>query len=607
MLVGDLVQSVREAITDQPQTMQAPTSVSGVGTTDVNGTLPPGDYFLVVTALNQWGETSPSTEAKVTLTGGQNAISLTFAGPPGHIGSFRVYSGFTASGQENLYIPFTNTFSSPVLITGFVNAPAGTPPARNSAYLPDTDGDAVSAYTMFRWINDALKIGSQVCGGLLDYAGVPSVVGAPQYIVPGTWKKISSMWYDGYPLAMDDNGNYFRRNAITASVLSSVSISTFNNQMMFELWPQPARSAALTTLANPLIVGQLTATLVSTADFLLTNGFVLIGTEIMSYSGLAGNVLSNLQRGLGGTTQAQQDAESFVRELNLFWSGWRDYAPNFQPGSSAQTVPVPVGWETILFEYGLGRMKLAEQNVGDYSKLTEMCRKNFSDWLRANKVVVGPRQIGDQTSGLETLPNLGGGWVVPSIIIINILPKRFDIYSAILYALVLGGLLWTNRNSFMRSVTRVLARFATWASRLTQGCAGRTTCLKGVFTTEQKGNGRKDLDRRIYFQLSRFLKNALCKIGGIEKRTGLIGYERKDISCLICPAVEMVSGFKTAENNQRKLEQSLGKLTSGNFLTLKCVKDTPRAFVIGRQNCHLRRKRTHFLDWKREEGLAHKE
>jgi hypothetical protein len=221
------------------------------------------------------------------------------------------------------------------------------------------------------------------------------------------------MWYDGYPLAMDDNGNYFRRNNITASVLSSVAISTFNNQMMFEVWPQPARTAARTTLAQQMFINQTTAVVTDASQFLLSNGFVQIGTEIMSYSGLVGNTLPNLQRALGGTGQSVIGIGNAVQELNLFWSGWRMYQPSFAPGNSAQTVPVPVGWESILFEYGLGRMKLAEQNVGDYSKLTDSCTKKFSDWLRQNKVVVGPRQIGDQTSGLETLPNLGGGWVIP--------------------------------------------------------------------------------------------------------------------------------------------------------------------------------------------------
>jgi hypothetical protein len=411
VLVGDLIMAVREAATDLPQTLGAP-SLLGIATSG-GGSIPPNTYFVVITSTNSWGETLSSGELFITVNPGIQTLTLTFNGPFGNTGNYRLYFGFS-SGQENGWIPFSDpNGTGVVVITSFTGASGGTPPQRSTAYLPDLDGDAVSAYTMFRWLNDALKIGSQVCGGLLDYSGVGSIVGQPQYIVNGLWTKIASMWYDGYPLAMDDNGNYFRRNAITASVLSSVAISTFNNQMMFEVWPQPSRTSGTTTLAAQMFINQTSAVLVNASNFLLTNGFVQIGQEIMSYSGLVGNQLNNLQRALGGTVQSVIPAGTTVVELNLFWSGWRLYQPNFQPGSSSTVVPVPVGWESIIFEYGLGRMKLAEQNVGDYSKLTESCKKNFSDWFRQNKVVVGPRQIGDQTSGLEVLPNLGGGWVIP--------------------------------------------------------------------------------------------------------------------------------------------------------------------------------------------------
>jgi hypothetical protein len=413
MLVGDLVMAVREAITDLPPTLLPPSNLVLTAVVDPNGFIPPGTYYGVMTLTNQWGETLPTPETSVLVAFPNNAIQVTVTANVAFLGALsgKLYLG-TAPGAEFMAYttsPFNvNPFT--LLMLPSVNA---IPPTRNTSYIPDQDGDSVSAFTMYRWINDALKLGSTVCGGLLDYSGIGSVSGSPQYIVPGLWKKIASMWYDGYPLAMDDNGNYFRRNAITASVLSSVAISTFNNQMMFELWPQPSRTAGLTTLAQQMYIDQTTAVVVNASNFLLSNGFVQIGTEIMSYSGLVGNTLNNLKRALGGTAQSVIGIGQPVAELNLFWSGWRMYQPNFQPGSSTVTVPVPVGWESILFEYGLGRMKLAEQNVGDYSKLTESCTKKFSDWLRQNKVVVGPRQIGDQASGLEVLPNLGGGWVIP--------------------------------------------------------------------------------------------------------------------------------------------------------------------------------------------------
>jgi hypothetical protein len=417
MLLGDLVIDCREAITDLPQTLPTPTAqlVAGV-VAAVGSTLPAGSYFLNYTFRTPWGETLPGAEsAAVGPVGANQGIQVTVpAALPPSASVIRVYftlaGGVAGSEQqfvESAVLPFT------------ISAPgaAGVPPGRNSAYLPDMDGDAINASSLFRWINRGLELASQVCGGLLDYSGIGSISGQPQYIIPGEWKRISSCWYDGYPLSMDDAGIYFRRNAITASVLSSVALSLFTDRMMFEVWPQPARTAATTTLAAPLALTDTQAVLTSAANFLLTNGFAQIGTEIVSYSGIAGNTLLNLVRGLSGTAVAVAAGGVAVNELNLFWQGWRMYAPTFQPGNSLSVLPIPVGWGSLLFKYGLGRAKLAEQNVGDYSKLEDDFIKKLSDWYRTNKVVVGPKQV---TGGwapenqLETTGGgEGGGWVIP--------------------------------------------------------------------------------------------------------------------------------------------------------------------------------------------------
>ena len=265
MLVGDLVMATREAITDLPGTLIPP---SNLVLTPVAGSIPAGTYYVVMTLINNWGETVPSNEASITLSSpGGIQVAVTLNSSSFGLTGCKVYIG-NAAGQE--FMSSTGAVPiAPFSITSIANLPNGNPPTRNTAYIPDLDGDAVSAGSMFRWLNDALKLASQVCGGLLDYSGVGSVNGTPQYIVPGQWKKLASVWYDGYPLAMDDNGNYFRRNSITASVLSSVALSTFNNQMMIEVWPQPSSTASQTTLAAQMLIGQTSAQLTSSAGFLL--------------------------------------------------------------------------------------------------------------------------------------------------------------------------------------------------------------------------------------------------------------------------------------------------------------------------------------------------
>jgi hypothetical protein len=415
MLVGDLIADIRESITDQPQTLPTPTAalVAAV-VASAASTLPAGTYFGTYTYRTPWGETLPGGELGGLVVGGAQGIQVTGPAIPPSASVIRVYLTLAggASGSEQQFVesatlPFT------------ISAPGATAvvPTRNSAYLPDTDGDAINAASLFRWINRGLELASQVCGGLLDYSGIGSTSGQPQYIVPGEWKRISSVWYDGYPLSMDDAGMYFRRNAITASVLSSIALSLFTDRMMFEVWPQPARTGAQTTLAAPLAATETQAVLTSAAGFLLTNGFVQIGNEFMSYSGITGNTLKNLVRGLSGSVIASAIAGTAVNELNLFWQGWRMYAPTFQPGDSTKVLPIPLGWGSLLFKYGLGRAKLAEQNVGDYSKLEDDFIKKLSDWYRTNKVVVGPKQVSGGwagESGLETWGGgQGGGFVIP--------------------------------------------------------------------------------------------------------------------------------------------------------------------------------------------------
>jgi hypothetical protein len=415
LLVGDLVQAIREAVTDQCGVLATPSLVSVVPYQDANGTWAPGTYFAVLTVRTPWGETNISNEITFTITAPNNAVHVNY----GLLGSAIAFGGslqdtrfFVGSAAGAEVVVFVGPVSNPFNV--IANPVAQTVlPTRNTAYLPDTDGDAINAASLFRWMNDALKLASQVCGGLLDYGGLSTVSGVPQYITPGQWSKISTLWYDGYPLAMDDSGNYFRRNTITASILASVATSMFTDRMMLEVWPQPSRTAAQTTLAVAMAATDTQATLNSVAGFLLTDGFVNINGELMSYNGIQGNILKNLLRGLGGSSPSAQVINAPVNELNVFWQGWRKYAPNFQPGDSLKTVPAPIGWETQLFKYGLGRAKLAEQGVGDFTKLEQDFVKSMNDWFKSNKVTTGPRQIGEQSDGLQTLPSFGGGWVLP--------------------------------------------------------------------------------------------------------------------------------------------------------------------------------------------------
>lgn len=409
ILVGDVISNIRTEITDQPQTLPAP--AASFATVTATSTLPVGNYYLKVTQRNPWGETSPSSESLVQAVGSGQGIQVTSQLVPGAT-SIRAYLTL-ANGPAGSECQYVESTVSPFTITAPPTGAAG-PPSRNTAYNPDTDGDSFSAATIYRWLNDALKLASQICGGLIDYGGVGSTVGNPMYVIPGQqWRAITDLWYDGYPLAPDKAGNFFRRNAITASVLSQVTTSLLTDRMMLEIWPQPARTSASTTLAAPISATATSLTAASLGGFLLTNGMVQVDDELMFYNPLTGNTLSNLIRGLGGSVAAAHAAAAPIRELNIFWHGWRVFNPAYSPGQSMLTVPVPIGWETLIDLYGLARVRLSEQNTDEYLKLLKQYQDGLAAWLKTNKVTTGPKQIGESSGQLEVIPTLGGGWVVP--------------------------------------------------------------------------------------------------------------------------------------------------------------------------------------------------
>lgn len=407
-LIGDAIIAARQAVPDMPQTLpQTIASASVVAAT--GSTLPAGTYAVVVTQRNPWGETLPSTEVTGLVVGANQGIQITSALQPSCtvIRAYLTLAGGAAGSEQQFIESGTSPFTISVPIPN-----AGVPPVLNKAWLPDTDGSLISATAIYGWVNDGLKIISNEAGGLLDYSGVQSVVNQPLYQITGTWKSITSVWYDGYLMLGGDRGQFFRRNAVTSAVLSSAAISISNNIQVLEVYPQPARSAVSTTLASGMTATDTTAVLVSAAGFLLPFGFVKIDSEIMAYGGITGNTLTGLQRGLGGFPAVAHNSSAPALELNIFWSGKRDLVPSYVPGNSASVVPVPPGWEVLLFHYVAGRAKIIEHDLPSLDSFTKEMRDSIKMWARNDKGVVRRRQVGDLSGPLVYGPTPAGGLII---------------------------------------------------------------------------------------------------------------------------------------------------------------------------------------------------
>jgi hypothetical protein len=407
-VVGDALIAARQVIPDMPQVLPATTATVAV-VAAIGSTLAAGTYACVVTQRNAYGETINSGETTGLVVGANQGIQITSQLQPGAT-TIRAYLTLPggAAGTEQQFIESTSspfTISTPPPSTG-------VPPTLNRAWLPDTDGNFISATAMFNWLNDGLRMIAEETGGLLDYCGVPSVLGQLLYTVPGTWKEITSVWYDGYLLLGGDRGQFFRRNTVTSAILSSASISIADNRNILEVYPQPARTAASTTLSSPMTATATTAVLASAAGFALPFGFVQIDTEIMAYSGISGNTLTGLVRGLGGSAAVAHLAAAPANELNIAFSGKRKIAASYVPGQSASTLPVPSGWEVLLFQYLSGRAKLVEHDSQSFDVFTKAMRESIKEWGRTNRGVVRRRQVGAISGPLVYGPTVAGGLII---------------------------------------------------------------------------------------------------------------------------------------------------------------------------------------------------
>jgi hypothetical protein len=407
-LVGDVLMSAREMFPDLPVgKIPAPASelnaLTAVATPAGYVSLPAATNYFVITYLNPWGETLFKAEQSLAIGANQTA-QLTGAFPTGVIG-VRVYQGLSAGSEAQQFF----SSSLPFIINGGAGV-AGIPPTISSAFLPDTDGRAVSAASVYRWLGEAFDKAGLTTKGVRDQTGVGTVNGQGAYVLPGRWTKIDNCWFDGWLMSRDGTLNFFYHNVATGiSWILDVTKIT-NTGLTVAIWPQANRTSGQTTLSASMLATDSVASLTASSSF-LSLGLAQIGTEIVEYGPTGTNQLLNLQRGLGGSSASAWPAGTPVTELNLRIQGLR--LPN-KPviGSAYQTLDLPYGWEAIMSTYLLHKFREAEQDRQSAADLLKEFLGMLTAMARSNRQLSGPVQIGGNAREVYG-GGLGGGWMVP--------------------------------------------------------------------------------------------------------------------------------------------------------------------------------------------------
>jgi hypothetical protein len=413
-LLGDILFSVRNKIPDLPPTLPAVSAAISV-VTATGSTLPAGTYACIVTQRNNWGETLYAAETTSLVVGANQGIQVVSALLPGAV-AIRAYLTLPggSSGSEIQFVESTVTpFVISTPLTGY-----GTPPTRATAYLLDSDGPQFGASTIYSWLNEGLTEFSRIVGGISDYAGVPTLAGQPMYVCPGQWLEISDVWYDGYWVQGGKLAEFFRRNAVTSSILTRVSISITTNQQIIEVNYQPDRTAGVAATTSAMSTAADTSVPINNTGFVyLPFGFAQFsgptGTEIVAYSSSANGSLSGLIRSLGSSTAQAWPSGTTVTELSLFWHGKRLYGIKYSPGQASTVLQAPNGWAAILPVWMLGQAKKAEQDLDGGMKLEKQFTEAAQEWYRSNKGVARFIQVGGSGGMYTFSESVAGGIIIP--------------------------------------------------------------------------------------------------------------------------------------------------------------------------------------------------
>jgi hypothetical protein len=413
-LAGDVINAFRLEAPDPPQTLARPSAITL--TPQAGGTFPnPTTIFCVATALNQWGETTPTGEVSQVISGGFLAFQAAITVGPGAT-FIRLYFGFGA-GLESQYVqipvPGPGTYAILVTSPNPAGAQPAIPPVQNSAWLPDTDGSAISAAQAYAWLNDGLTELTENAGGILDSTGMQGITQNMYYVVPGKWYEITEIRWQNWP------GFAAKRNEIFYRIILSGVPTMFSEEgraarQIIGSWPSPGASGNQTTLVGgaggegtPLLADDQSMIVANALNFTVQQR-VLIDNEVILFGQINQNpdgtfTLSGLVRWVGGTRPAVHQVGATVTELQITVVGYR-YPTLYQVGDGAMLLDIPPAWEMPIRQYMRYRYLSLEQGDAEAAPVYDQFIKH-GDKLRIQRMgavrsmQVGPPLLSEDPAG----------------------------------------------------------------------------------------------------------------------------------------------------------------------------------------------------------------
>lgn len=233
---------------------------------------------------------------------------------------------------------------------------------------PDADGGLFRAQTLYRWLDDGVRLMTSAAGyNLTDWTAVAAIANQPVYPIDPLFLVIDQAYSSQLRCRLI---NQTLMDAIypgrgTQSKARTAYVNRVTGQVELGFQPVPSAADPATTLNGGISATDTSIVLASTAGF-LSYGFVLIESELVRYQSISANTLNQCTRGMGGTAAVAHLTGVAATHCSLWVKGSRS---PMTITDSTSVVEVPLAWVSLLNLYLLGMCRNSENEFGEGGRL----------------------------------------------------------------------------------------------------------------------------------------------------------------------------------------------------------------------------------------------
>jgi len=254
--------------------------------------------------------------------------------------------------------------------------------------MPANDGGIYKAQTLYRYINDGVKVLAEKVGWVVrDWTAFAVTAYQPNYSLNEQWHQLDTGFQNSFRLMLAPEAETLWPKAVVGGQCAYYVQHKQTDHMEVGLFPVPNTDDPTSTLTPNINSTVTTGFAVANAATFLSFGYVQIDSEIIAYGQLAappsGSTTTGvmvLRRGQAGTTAAAHTAGATVNHLSAWVYGSR--MPN-SVTTATDTIELPTGFMFAIQEYVMAKCLYQESNPQEgrlhMDQFNQECQRIYAD------------------------------------------------------------------------------------------------------------------------------------------------------------------------------------------------------------------------------------